>query len=188
MFKPLRLLAHVFSTVAFIMPAAADAEGSYLWERIQRNETNTYARVVELQHAGVLNGRLLATWEHHYTRGPQSNDPDGTPGSFIIRQSDDQGATWETLATVSDTQTTDGHPFSVFYQPYIFEYPQQLGKYPQGTLLLVGNLLPANCSEFSTEFFAWRSADHGKTWDSLGVWQHGTSQGGIWEPFVYLDD
>ena len=188
MFKPLRLLAHVFSTVAFIMPAAADAEGSYLWERIQRNETNTYARVVELQHAGVLNGRLLATWEHHYTRGPQSNDPDGTPGSFIIRQSDDQGATWETLATVSDTQTTDGHPFSVFYQPYIFEYPQQLGKYPQGTLLLVGNLLPANCSEFSTEFFAWRSADHGKTWDSLGVWQRGTSQGGIWEPFVYLDD
>lgn len=188
MFKLLRLFTLMSSTIAFIVPTAADATGSYLWERMQHNETNNYARVVELQHAGMLNGRLLATWEHHYTRGPQSNESDRAPGNFIVRQSDDHGVTWETLATVSDTQTTDGHPFSVFYQPFIFEYPQKLGKYPPGTLLLVGNLLPANCSEFSTEFFAWRSADHGKTWDSLGVWQRGTSQGGIWEPFLYLDD
>ncbi|KAJ5267373.1 hypothetical protein N7478_010181 [Penicillium angulare] len=182
------LISLFLCSATFIALTVADAEGSYLWERTQTNETNNYVRVIELQHAGNFSGRLLGTWEHHYTHGPQTITPDGTPGNFIIRKSDDKGLTWETLATVHDTRTASGYPFAVFYQPFLFEYPQQLGKYPQGTILLVGNLLPANCSEFAGEFFAWRSKDHGKTWDSVGVWQRATRNGGIWEPFLYLDN
>ncbi|KAJ6053408.1 uncharacterized protein N7446_009420 [Penicillium canescens] len=70
--------------------------------------------------------------------------------------------------------------------PFFFEFPRQMGKYSEGTLLLVGNLLPSNGS--TTNFFAWRSEDHGETWDAAGEWQHGgPSRSGIWEPFLYMD-
>ena len=164
----------------------ADTQGSYLWDPPVDNEANVYARVIELQHAGDSNGNLLATWEHWYTNGPETTDPSGQQGDFIIRQSTDNGQTWTTLTTVNDTQTGPGHPCARFWQPFFFEFPKKLGDYPEGTLLLVGNLVPYN--KTFTEFFTWRSADHGKTWDPVGAWQWGgTTKAGIWEPFLYLD-
>jgi hypothetical protein len=41
----------------------------------------------------------------------------------------------------------------------------ELGGYPEGTILLVGNIVPQNKS--LTQFFTWRSADHGRTWDPV---------------------
>lgn len=177
----------LFSVTALIAPSLvnADSEGSLLYKRVLDNESNGYARVIQLQHAGDMNGKQLATWEHWYTKGPECKKPNGTAGNFIIRESDN-GNDWMTRARVYDPQKGPGHPSSLFYQPFLFEFPQKLGKYPAGTILLVGNLVNST----STEFFAWRSQDHGKSWDAVGPWQHGGvrhNTGGIWEPFLYLD-
>ncbi|HEY8455101.1 MAG TPA: family 16 glycoside hydrolase [Actinopolymorphaceae bacterium] len=158
--------------------ATADSAGERMYTPTTPNESNAYARVIRLQHAGELNGRLLATFEHWYD--------DGSPAEFIIRASDDDGATWSTLATVPDAQTGPGHPVSRMWQPFLFEFPRKLGGYPAGTLLLVGNTVPADAAV--TEFFLWRSTDHGSTWDPVGVLQRGGTFGrGIWEPFLTLD-
>ncbi|KAJ5454191.1 uncharacterized protein N7458_005147 [Penicillium daleae] len=168
-------------TTLFISPVVADSNGSSLWDPTVNNEINTYARVIELQHAGDKNGRLLATWEHTYTSGPDTRNASGRAGEFIIRQSED-GKSWSTLTTVHDPNRA----YTRFEQPFFFEFPRKMGKYPEGTLLLVGNLLPSNGS--TTNFFAWRSEDHGATWDAVGEWQHGgPSHSGIWEPFLYID-
>lgn len=171
---------------ALVSPVFADSLGHYLYDPPLDNEANVYARVIELQHAGAMNGKLLATWEHWYTTGPESTTANGTGGDYIIRESNDGGNSWSTLTTVHDPETGPGHPCAQFWQPFFFEYPRQLGKYPEGTILLVGNIVPANGS--FTEFFAWRSFDHGQSWDPAGAWQYGGTFGdGIWEPFLYLD-
>lgn len=177
----------LFSITALIAPSlvSADSEGTLLYKRSADNEANGYPRVIQLQHAGDMSGNFLATWEHWYTKGPKNGEPKGTPGNFIIRESDN-GNDWTTLATIHDPQKDNPRPF--FYQPFLFEFPQKLGKYPAGTILLVGNLVNST----STEFVAWRSQDHGKTWDVVGPWQHGgirdKTGGGIWEPFIFLDN
>ncbi|HEY6738578.1 MAG TPA: family 16 glycoside hydrolase [Actinopolymorphaceae bacterium] len=159
-------------------PAAADAPGELLYRPTSSTESNAYARMIRLAHAGEQNGRLLATWEHWHD--------DGTPAEFEIRSSDDNGETWQTLATVGDPQTGPGHPVSRMWQPFLFEFPHEIGGYAAGTLLLVGNTVPSDGS--FTEFVAWRSSDHGRTWAYEGVIQRGGTFGqGIWEPFLTLD-
>jgi hypothetical protein len=155
------------------------AASDVLWQPAQNVEGIGYSRVIQLQHAGSANGNLLATFEHWYT-----ND---APSHYIIQQSTNNGTTWETLTTV----TAPGDlPTQFYYQPFLFEFPQQLGKYAEGTILLVGNLQDIN----ATDFYSWRSSDHGKTWDPVGVWQKGWAPGGpntshgIWEPFLFLDN
>lgn len=118
-------------------PANADAEGDLIHTPTAPDEFDIYARVIRLAHAGTENGRLLATFEHAYE--------DGSPGSFIKR-SDDDGVRWSTLATVEDPLTGPGHPVSRMWQPYLFEFPRELGGYPAGTLMLVGNMVPIDGS------------------------------------------
>jgi hypothetical protein len=62
------LTSIVLLFAALTCPASADADGTYLWDPPVPNEANVYARVIELKHAGDLNGNLLATWEHWYER------------------------------------------------------------------------------------------------------------------------
>ncbi|KAJ5272915.1 hypothetical protein N7478_008040 [Penicillium angulare] len=169
-------------TSVSLYAGVTDASYDPLWHPEYTNEDAAYARVIELQHADDSNGKLLATWEHWYSNG--------SAGNFIIRESSDLGTTWETIATV---YAPEGVPNTYFYQPFLFEFPQQLGNYPEGTILLVGNLHDSNV----TNFFSWRSADHGRNWDPIGIWQtgyssvsngaSGTVSAGIWEPFLFLD-
>lgn len=174
-------------TTLFISAVVADSPGSVLWDPRVDNEINNYARVIELQHAGDKNGRMLATWEHTYMEGPKTRETNGTAGEFIIRESGNGGKSWSTLTTVHDTKCDPKYPYTRFFQPFFFEFPHKMGKYPEGTLLLVGNLLPSNSS--TTNFFAWRSADHGDTWEAVGEWQNGgPAHSGIWEPFLYTDN
>lgn len=158
--------------------AGADGPGSRLYTPTSSNESNAYARMIELHHAGKANGRLLATFEH-WTN-------DGTPAEFIIRSSDDGGKSFSTLSTVTDPLRQTGHPVSHFWQPSLYEFGHRIAGYPAGTLLLMGNLVPADSSY--TEFFSWRSTDHGKTWRPIGIVQKGGPGGtGIWEPFITTD-
>ncbi|CAI7667496.1 unnamed protein product [Penicillium pancosmium] len=165
---------------------SADSSGSFLWNPRWINGANVYARVIELQHAGDQNGKLLATWEHWYTKGKNSDEPNGLPGSFIIRESDDGGNNWTTLTTITDPQSGPGHPCTRFWQPFLFEFPRRLGQYPEGTVILVGVLVASDLSFVS--FNLWRSLDHGQTWSPGQEWQRsGSFTNGIWEPFLYLD-
>ena len=167
----IRLLCSVVSALLFSLHVVADSSGNQLWARSNDHEENAYARVIELKHADSDNGKLLATWEHWFD--------DKTPGGFVIRESSDNGQTWSTITTIYDTQTSAGHPAVNFWQPFFFEYPQQLGKYPEGTILLVGNLVDSPTSY--TQFYAWRSGDHGQTWDIVGPWQEGVTLNGTFE-------
>ena len=101
------------------------------------------------------------------------------PGRYIIQQSTNDGSTWSTISTVA------GDTYS--YQPFLFEYPQQLGSYPAGTLMLFGATLPADRSGVS--FRERLSFNDGATWNGIGVIQTspGADGDGIWEPFVTLD-
>ncbi|WP_134119425.1 GDSL-type esterase/lipase family protein [Kribbella kalugense] len=130
-----------------------------------------YNRVIRLAHSGSANGTLLATFEH--------------PSTYVIRQSTNDGQTWSTLATVPDGETGSGHPWSTLYQPFLYEFPQTLGGFPAGTLMLTGNVLPPDGS--STHFEEWRSTDHGATWTYVETYQIGGSGAGIWEPYVALN-
>jgi hypothetical protein len=159
-------------------PALADGTSNLLYTPSSPNEANAYARVIQLHHAGAANGTLLATFEHWYTNG--------TPSQYIIRASTDNGATWSTRSVVPDTVTGAGHPVSQMWQPFLFEFPRQLGAYPAGTIMLLGNTVPA--SDSYTEFQEWLSFDQGRTWKSMGVIQRGGTFGdGIWEPSLHLD-
>ncbi|MGH3168861.1 MAG: sialidase family protein, partial [Trebonia sp.] len=158
--------------------ALADGTGNPFYTPASANEANAYARVIELEHAGADNGTLLGTFEHWYTNGQ--------PSEYIIRQSKDNGATWSTLSTVPDTLTGAGHPVSQMWQPFLFEFPHALGANPAGTIMLLGNTVPADSSY--TEFQEWLSFDHGATWKSMGAIQTGGTFGdGIWEPSLHLD-
>lgn len=179
--RPAVLAVALAALLALLIgPAAARADdtGHLLYTPTSATEANAYARVIRLAHAGGDDGRLLATFEHWNT--------DGTPARFVIRASDDDGATWSTLAAVGDPLTGPGHPVSQMWQPSLFEFPHRLGAYPAGTLLLVGNMVPADGSY--TQFYSWRSTDHGRTWRPVGGVQRGGTFGkGIWEPFLALD-
>ncbi|KAJ6125102.1 hypothetical protein N7471_012419 [Penicillium samsonianum] len=63
-----------------------------------------------------------------------------------------KGYSRDTLTTISDPLTGTGYPATLFYQPFLFEFPQQLGKYPEGTLLLVSNLAKDLAKDLNTEF------------------------------------
>ncbi|KAJ6124951.1 hypothetical protein N7471_012268 [Penicillium samsonianum] len=170
--------ARVLFLLAVLFAKSTLAVYDSLWQPAQNDEAVGYSRVIKLQHAGGTNGKLLATFEHWYTNNAPSN--------YIIRESTNNGTTWDTLTTVA---APGDLPTQFYYQPFLFEFPQQLGKYAEGTILLVGNLQGKN----ATDFYSWRSTDHGKTWDPVGVWQKGWAPGqvngshGIWEPFLFLD-
>jgi hypothetical protein len=171
--RALSILAAVLAALLGLptLPAQANVTGSVLYAPASSAEGMAYVRMIRLEHSSSENGTLLATFEHWNT--------DGTQSDYVIEKSTDDGASWSTISTVA------GDTYS--YQPFLFEYPQQLGNYPAGTLLLVGATLPADRSGVS--FREWRSFDDGVTWNSVGVIQ--TSPGpdgdGIWEPFVTLD-
>lgn len=174
---PLSLGAVLLAMI--VPPAAADDPGRLIHEPDQSgSESNIYARVIELAHAGESNGRLLMTFER--------DNPTGGPIELLIKSSDDGGGSWSTLSTVTDERGGAGSPVSRMWQPELFEFPQRLGPHPAGTIMLVANLVPADGSR--TEFFSWYSHDHGATWSPGSVIQRGGTFGrGIWEPHLILD-
>ena len=165
-------------------PARANGTGDSLYTRASGTEFLAYARVIRLRHSGSANGTLLGTFEHAST--------DGTPSDYVIRRSTDDGASWQTLGTVTDPLTGDGHPSDRFWQPFLFELPTTMGRYPAGTLLLVGNV--DSSATDRSDFLLWRSTDHGAHWSFQSVVQSGGSTSGaphggngIWEPFLTVD-
>jgi hypothetical protein len=155
-----------------------------MYTRSSTAERLAYARVIRLQHSGSRNGTLLGTFEHSRS--------DGTPAKFIIRESVNNGATWTTKATIGDPLTGPGHPSNHLWQPFLFELPKQMGAFPAGTLILLGNIAPSSTK--NTNIVLWRSTDHGATWKYQSIIQTGGGVGGaphggsgVWEPFLVVN-
>lgn len=174
------LLARAFTLLAVLLTSSTLAFDS-LWQPAQSNEEVGNSRAIQLQHAGTENGKLLATFEHWHS--------DGSPSNYIVRESTDNGTTWDTLTNVTAPEEDLPTPTKSYFQPFLFEFPRQLGKYAEGTIMLFGNLQGSN----ATSVYSWRSPDHGRTWDPIGIWQSGWSPGNvsvshsIWEPFLFLN-
>lgn len=167
-------------------PAVANDIGSVFYAPTSSNEALAYSRVIRLEHSGTADGTLIGTFEHA--------NLDGTPTAFVIRASNDDGQSWDNLATLTDPLTGTGHPASQMWQPALFEFPFAMGGYPAGTLLLQGNIVPSN--DQTTSLVEWRSTDHGQTWSFVSDFQNGGSVGagaagaggsGVWEPFMTVD-
>ncbi len=152
-------------------PAGEQGGGSVLYAQSSASEGLGYDRMIRLANAGSANGTLLATFEH--------GNGNGTVTNYVIQKSTDDGATWSTLSTVP------GDAGSL--APFLFEYPKQLGSYPAGTLMLLGNTV--NASNTGAAIREWLSTDHGAHWTYIGVVQSssGGAGDGVWEPFVMVD-
>ena len=139
-----------------------------------------YPRVIELHHAGELNGLLLATFDHSTVK-----EPPVVP----VMSSRDGGVTWERLSSVEDTQ----NGFGIRFQPDIFELPVPCGDLPAGVIVLAGNSVPLDFT--STELSFYVSLDHGRTWQFRSsvvkggppVEQNFGKLGPVWEPNIYID-
>jgi len=130
-----------------------------------------YARTVELE-----GGVLLATWENY--------SPEPPPVYFPIFKSVDGGETWKEISKVTDQVNGWG----LRYQPFLYEMPVSVGKYPAGTILCAGNSIPTDLNYTKIDVYA--SFDEGYTWKFVS---HVASGGAaipdngipaIWEPFI----
>lgn len=104
-----------------------------------------YARTVELE-----GGVLLATWENYSPEPPLVYAP--------IFKSIDGGETWKEIAKVQDQVNGWG----LRYQPFLYELPTKVGKYPAGTVLLATNSIPTDLNYTKIDIYA--SLDKGYTW------------------------
>lgn len=143
----------------------------------------TYSRIISLKHNGAYNGTLLTTFDQlKLVNGRQV---------YPIYESTNNGTTWSLKANVYDTQYGTDRTS----QPDLFEVPQTVGNLAAGTILLAGNVFPADKS--STRIMIWKSTDRGATWSVLSTVDTGgpgvydpsptSTTTTIWEPFLYLD-
>ena len=150
-------------------------------EEVYSNSSGVlYPRVIELHHAGELNGMLLATFDHSTIK-----EPPVVP----VWCSRDHGVTWEPYSQIEDTQ----NGFGIRFQPHIYELPQACADLPAGTIVMCGNSVPLSFA--STELSFYVSLDHGKTWQFRSsvvkggkpIEQNFAELGPVWEPCIYLD-
>jgi hypothetical protein len=134
-----------------------------------------YARTVELE-----DGVLLATWENY--------SPEPPLVYFPIFRSTDGGETWKEISKVTDQVNGWG----LRYQPFLYEMPVSVGKYPAGTILCAGNSIPTDLNYTRIDVYA--SLDKGYSWEFVS---HVASGGAaipnngipaIWEPFLMVYD
>lgn len=103
---------------------------------------------------------------------------------FPIFKSVDGGETWKEISKVRDQVNGWG----LRYQPFLYEMPVSVGKYPAGTILCAGNSIPTDLNYTKIDVYA--SFDKGYTWKFVS---HVASGGAaipdngipaIWEPFI----
>jgi len=154
----------------YLTPVGLQGGGRVVYAPSSASEGLGYDRMIRLAYAGSANGTLLATFEHSAGGGAITD--------YEIQKSTDDGASWSNLSTVP------GDVGSL--APFLFEYPQQLGSYPAGTLMLLGDTVTAGNT--ASAIREWLSFDHGAHWTYVGVVESGGGPGdGVWEPFVMVD-
>jgi hypothetical protein len=143
----------------------------------------SYPHMVRLR-----DGSLLAT--HDY-----GNDVIDRPGyqeplfGLPIYRSSDDGRTWTRISYVADTRHSP--PWQMYF-PSLFEFPQALGPYPAGTLLLGVNSMSPDITNTSgsIDLDVYLSTDGGVMWSYLSTCDSQpayTLGHGIWEPYFQVD-
>ncbi|HEU5069279.1 MAG TPA: LamG-like jellyroll fold domain-containing protein [Verrucomicrobiae bacterium] len=128
-----------------------------------------YGRLIRLQHAGVANGTLLATFECW-------------PNDFRFYKSTDDGFSW-TQISAPVLSSLPGWVMKV--EPDLYELPAAVGNLPAGTILLAGNGRTNDFNINSHRMEVWYSTNVGVSWQFRGVVDTSTNQG-LWEPRLDL--
>lgn len=138
-----------------------------------------YPTLIELQHSGENNGKLIASFEI------ADSGLRGKPTSFRIMESSDGGESWSEIGEAYEKLDTS---IEACWNPHLFELPEALGDMPEGTLLLAGcSIDPAQSTK--SHISVWKSLDCGKTWEQISVIAEGGGlEEGVWEPYLYYED
>ncbi|WP_319018985.1 RICIN domain-containing protein [Microbispora sitophila] len=145
----------------------------------------TYAKIIALKNNGTHNGELLVTYDQLvYVSGHQV---------YPIYRSTDGGSTWSHVSDVVPSSTFPS--LTLTSQPFLYELPQAVGGLAAGTVLLAGNLMPADRS--SSRIVLYKSTDRGSTWTYLSTVDTGgpavydpsptSTTTTVWEPSLIID-
>ena len=151
-------------------------------EEVYKNSSGTlYPRVMELHHAGDLNGLLLATFDHSTVK-----EPPVVP----IMASSDGGVTWEKYGQIEDTQ----NGYGIRFQPVMYELPQAVRRPARGHHRVLRAIPCRSTSRRrrSPSTSAATTARRGSSAlpSSKGgppVEQNFDALGPVWEPCIYLN-
>ena len=132
-----------------------------------------YPTSIILSHNGENNGKLLASFEVF----------DKVETFFRIMQSDNKGESFEEIARVKE-ELTEG--LMAAWEPCLFEIPESMGSFREGTVILGGISLDDGCKS-KTQISIWASEDCGKSFSEISIVDSAGGTGdGVWEPwFVY---
>lgn len=106
------------------------------------SHSTSYARSVLLNQDCEKDNVLLASWTIDPPDGPY----------LPIAKSTDLGYSWTEISRVYFTHRN--YTGGIILQPFLFELPQQVGKYPAGTVLTTGNAIPGDFSSTNIELYA----------------------------------
>ena len=136
--------------------------------RLLANQRAFYPRTIQLQHqpAGTAPSRLLTSFD--------TND---TQAALFV--SDDNGQTWQPLATVQD-ESNAWHCCSG-----LWEFPQPLGRFPAGTLFWSPSMGCPRDPRCEAAIKIRRSTDGGRSWQAHATLITGNV--GLWEPEFMVD-
>ena len=148
MFRELLLAAFLFTTSVVSAPSNPSPPKSFQNVTVfappksWTSQSTSYARSLLLNQDCEKDNVLLGTW----TFGP----PDGP--YLPIAKSIDLGYSWTEISRVYFTHKN--YTGGIILQPFLFELPQQVGRYPAGTILATGNAIPADFSSTNIELYA----------------------------------
>ena len=136
--------------------------------RLLASQQAYYPRTIRLQHqpTGTATGRLLASFDTNDTQA-------------ALFTSDDNGQTWQPLATVQD-ESGSWHCCSG-----LWEFPQALGPFPAGTLIWSPSMACPRDPRCDASIKIRRSTDGGRSWQAHATLVTGTV--GLWEPEFIVD-
>lgn len=133
-----------------------------------------YPTIISLSHNKENNGVLLCSFEV-FDKGETS---------FRIMKSSDYGESWEQISAVYETADSS---LSAAWEPCLFELPDTLGDYPEGTVLLGGISVDDGCKS-KTRLSVYASGDCGQSWSEISAVDEAGGVGdGIWEPYFVYD-
>ncbi len=136
-----------------------------------------YPRYVEL-----MDGTILVTVSRSTFGGSGPGSSSGPLEYFPVFSSSDGGASWDYIGNITDQVNGWG----LDAQPALVELTEELGGYPEGTVLAAGN----SWSENGTRIDLYSSPDKGHTWSFVSQIAQGTAPNTtngahpIWEPYL----
>lgn len=179
-----------------------------------------YAKIVALKHSGSANGTLVVTFDDGRLIkdvSPSSNPTTDTQACLAtpslpchqewpIFRSSDGGASWTKIAAVNPGLQFPGIPgqedltqLDRLAQPFLYELPQATGGLAAGTLLLTGQIRPADRDDPAsiTKLVVYKSTDQGANWTYLSTIDSGgpavydpsssSTTTTVWEPTLIVD-